>query len=709
MYCRLGPITGYPNSKRNLYQSIPLFPSALFAITARCVKTTESEMASEMAELNGNDPSLAMNEPGLVVNGGLGEETPVGDDFHQVNGLAVAGPSSSAHPTSDPSYDDVFPALPCGALAPTPALTTSFASASSAGPKSHPKIRSSNVTIVFRVASDERRYSASRRISEQNELSKIAADIMAKTNTDIQLTSSKDGSLTFLISGKDEATSQAKRLLTSEFQAQVVFQLSIPKEHHRFILGKGGKKLIDLEQNTGTKIQIPKQDEESDLIRITGTREAIDKAAHEIQVISNQAFSRSVDRIDIPKVFHPFIMGPFGKTLEAIMKETGAKVNVPPQSVNKDEISITGDRNSVKAAKDRVSAIYQDKVSKTETVSIEVKKHQHKYIVGPKGHTLNEIMELTGVSVEMPPSDSTSETVVLRGEPDILPEALSVLYRKAHSETEDEIEVPGWIQRHILGHRGIKFQELSQEFPKVNVNFEIEENRIKLSGPVADVKKAIQLLKERAAEIEEQLQVEEIQVADSKHIKYIVGKNGANLKQIREDTKATIQVISSEGETKSAQANSAQYIRVEGSKEAVAKAKSEIESLLKKLENEVTYELLIERRFYGQIIGSKGENIREIRNKFNQVSQQPLSGQERTNSHLQVMIVFPEQNDQSEKVTIRGAKKDAEQCYKHLSQMNKELLFNNYRLEVPIFKQLLQFQGKDSVKKVSVVFDHVLC
>ena len=64
--------------------------------------------------------------------------------------------------------------------------------------------------------------------------------------------------------------------------------------------------------------------------------------------------------------------------------------------------------------------------------------------------------------------------------------------------------------------------------------------------------------------------------------------------------------------------------------------------------------------------------------------------------------MFPEQNESSEKVVIRGAKKDADACYKYLSQLNKDLLLNNYRLEVPIFKQLLAFlQGKDSIKNVS--------
>ena len=63
--------------------------------------------------------------------------------------------------------------------------------------------------------------------------------------------------------------------------------MRIPREHHRFILGKNGKKLQDLELATATKISIPKLDDNSDMIRIVGTKENIDKAHHEIQVISD--------------------------------------------------------------------------------------------------------------------------------------------------------------------------------------------------------------------------------------------------------------------------------------------------------------------------------------------------------------------------------------------------------------------------------------
>lgn len=416
--------------------------------------------------------------------------------------------------------------------------------------------------------------------------------------------------------------------MANEFQAQIVQSFSVPKEHHRIILGKGGQKLAALESSTGTRIQIPKQDDQSDALRITGTRESIEKAIHELQLISNEAFSRHIERITVPKIFHPFIVGPFGRLLEAINRETGAKVNVPPASVQRDEISITGEKTAVLRAMERVVAIAEEKQRRCQTVSIEVKKAQHKYIIGPKGSTLNEIFEVTGVSVEMPSMDSTLETIVLRGEPDKLANALAVLYQKAHSETEEEIEVPGWIQRHILGPKGHKFQELnSTEFPKVNVNFEIDENRIKMSGPVADVQKALEIIKGRADEIATLLSIEELKVSDAKHIKFIVGKNGANLKQIREETNATIKVIGdAEGSSSSAPSSKSpvptgndQYIRIEGTRESVAKAKKELLALLNKLENEVSFELIIERRFYGQIIGAKGENIRDIRNKFNQV------------------------------------------------------------------------------------------
>lgn len=79
---------------------------------------------------------------------------------------------------------------------------------------------------------------------------------------------------------------------------------------------------------------------------------------------------------------------------------------------------------------------------------MEVKKSQHKYVIGPKGNCLQEILERTGVSVEIPPSDSSSETVILRGEPEKLGQALTEVYAKvACPGSSSPVGGPGPCQR----------------------------------------------------------------------------------------------------------------------------------------------------------------------------------------------------------------------------------------------------------------------
>lgn len=67
-----------------------------------------------------------------------------------------------------------------------------------------------------------------------------------------------------------------------------------------------------------------------------------------------------------------------------------------------DEIFIAGDKEGVAAAKNRIEEIYREMEKKCSYVSVEVPKEQHKYVVGPKGSTIAEILQATGVSIEMP-------------------------------------------------------------------------------------------------------------------------------------------------------------------------------------------------------------------------------------------------------------------------------------------------------------------
>lgn len=79
------------------------------------------------------------------------------------------------------------------------------------------------------------------------------------------------------------------------FVLQASATVAIPKEHHRFVIGKNGEKLQDLELKTATKIQIPRPDDPSNQIKITGTKEGIEKARHEILLISAEQVLLSCD------------------------------------------------------------------------------------------------------------------------------------------------------------------------------------------------------------------------------------------------------------------------------------------------------------------------------------------------------------------------------------------------------------------------------
>lgn len=64
----------------------------------------------------------------------------------------------------------------------------------------------------------------------------------------------------------------------------------------------------------------------------------------------------------MPKIYHPFIYGAHNENLNAMMNETGARINIPPLSVQNDEITIAGEKEGVLLAKQKIEHIYKDMV-----------------------------------------------------------------------------------------------------------------------------------------------------------------------------------------------------------------------------------------------------------------------------------------------------------------------------------------------------------
>ncbi|XP_038572665.1 high density lipoprotein binding protein a isoform X1 [Micropterus salmoides] len=587
------------------------------------------------------------------------------------SGAVVAGTSAGEEEEALPTYKDAFPPLPEKASSPEGTQETANAWTSKIRP-----LKSSIITQVFHVPLEERKYKDINQFGEGDQ-AKVCVDIMHKTGAHLELSLAKDQGLSIMVSGKLDAVMKARKEIVSRLQTQASATVAIPKEHHRFVIGKNGEKLQELELKTATKIQIPRPDDPSNQIKISGTKEGLEKAKHEILLISAEQDKRAVERVNIDKAYHPFITGAYNKLVGEMMNETGARINVPPPSVNKTEIVITGEKEQVALAVAMIKKITEDKKKNATTIAVEVKKSQHKYVIGPKGNTLQEILDKTGVSVEIPPSDSSSETVMLRGEPDRLGQALTEVYAKANSYTVSSVSAPSWLHRFIIGKKGQNLAKITQQMPKVHIEFTEGEDKITLEGPTKDVQMVQSQIEAIVTDLVSRMDYTEISV-DPKFHRHLIGKGGVNINRIKEQHKVTVRIPPDNEKSN--------LIRIEGDPQGVQEAKKELLELASRMENERTKDLIIEQRFHRAIIGQKGEKIKEVRDKF-----------------PEVMINFPDPAQKSDIVQLRGPRTEVEKCAKFMQKIVAEMVENSYSVSVPIFKQFhrnIIGKGGSNIKKI---------
>jgi polyribonucleotide nucleotidyltransferase len=611
------------------------------------MQQAESENTATTTIINDGNPDQAMN-------GDATETTP---------------PVNKQENEPVPTYDQQFPSLGGGTVPAANAQTSKWIN--------KPRLQTSIITQVFHIPPEERKALNVEGFGGSESLKKLDA-IMSNTQTKIEMSSAKDNSLTFLLTGRPDGVLKAKRDVLVSFMTQATVTIAIPKDHHRHILGKGGVKLQDLEKNTATKINIPKTADNSDQVTIVGTKEGIEKACHEIRGISDEQSKQAMEKMNVPKIYHPFIQGPNNEYVnKMIANHPGVRVNIPPLSVMKDELSIVGEKEGVIAIKDQITKIWKEMERKCSHVCIEVKKSQHRYIIGPKGNAINEIFSETGVFVEMPLNESDSETITLRGAQEKLGLALTKVYEKANSVTNLTIDCPSWLHKYIIGKKGAGIQKISADCQLSKVHIGFEGDLIKIDGAPEEAEKAYKVLEQQANELKNATTFVELKV-DAKYHKHIIGKGGSTINKIKSESDVTINIPDTD--------SGVTIIRIEGNKQGVNKAKEELEAMVEKMENEKEKDVIIENRFHRQIIGPKGENIQKIRDEY-----------------AFVQISFPDMGSKSDIVKLRGPKADVDKCAKSLNKIAQEMLASNYQEKIPIFKQFhknIIGKGGANIKKI---------
>uniref|UniRef100_A0A0N4ZK99 Vigilin n=1 Tax=Parastrongyloides trichosuri TaxID=131310 RepID=A0A0N4ZK99_PARTI len=560
------------------------------------------------------------------------------------------------------NYTVDFPSLPLHLGTGTSATATVGNVSKSSTLK--PSVKSSTVSKRVILTANER---AGKLTDAENELqsveeSKTCKKIASATNTLIELSEAKDGSLCIMVSGKAPNVEDAHCRLIRELQTQVVMTLKIPKEHYGAIIGTKGASLRKLENEFFCRINIPKEDEGN--IRITGPRVHVNRCAERIYDISKERSKTTSEDLEIPRKFYPWIRGPFNENVDRWTADGTVKVNIPPVNVNSESINVNGDREGVMKVVDEIKRIYREKLEKVRTLSTKVPSCQRRFIVGNKGSGIQEILKTTDCAIEIPTDDSENGTVILHGDQDRIVDALSMVYARAASIICKEIPCPQWMHRYLIGSKGSNLQTL---FPdRVGLKIEFNDNgTVYIEAPQAEFQTSFATLEAEINRIKNEMDHQVVVIPAEFH-RHLVGKGGANISKLRDEYEVSI--IMPPEDTHSLD------IFIDGKKEGVKKCVQHIKDLVSRMENEKTRDIIIEHRFHKKIIGNKGESINKIRQQYPSVN-----------------LYFPDANESTcDIIQIRGNKAEVDKVYTYLTKLKKEFIESNYQETVPIFKEFLK-------------------
>ncbi|CAG8570284.1 5195_t:CDS:2 [Paraglomus brasilianum] len=295
----------------------------------------------------------------------------------------------------------------------------------------------------------------------------IVKRIKERTNTQIEMsTAMRTGMTTFLIMGKVEDVQRAKRELKTALAVKTELIIKVPASVRRHIFGPGGSTLKSIISRTGTRIQLPKRDtieekvegidEEEEMmdIRIEGDKEGVGMAKAEIETIVVEKTPKRVQKIShIQHYFYPLIAGAHNHSVQQIALQTDTKIHIPTyvaaldaaennESGQKDgHITVIGNAENVKQACERIEDVYNELKVTTRTLTVDIPKRQHKYLIGPKGANLQEILEVTGCSLELAPVSDPNEVVTIRGPAAKLSEATKLVMDKASSINVEILDI----------------------------------------------------------------------------------------------------------------------------------------------------------------------------------------------------------------------------------------------------------------------------
>jgi predicted PilT family ATPase len=335
-------------------------------------------------------------------------------------------------------------------------------------------------------------------------------DIKDETSTKIDVDNNSENSeeATITVTGSKANITKAQKLIMAVVKEQesiITQEIEIPNRIHRQLIGPGASKLrqlvtkalgsdIDVAQAT-SMIHFPKGQESSDIVKIKGQGDLVEKIATELQSIAKELESIVTDTVQVDPSAHASVIGKGGSNLRALQEKFNVEIKVPAKDSNSDLIKISGKPENIESAKAEILA----KLPHSSTFTY-LKKFHHQ-LAGHNNFALQRLRRNHNLDMNIPsnveapkfvnlagsssapridddskgqpivctelvePADGNEElTLTLSGSEDNLKQAvqqLEKLYETAKKSSHAlRIYVPNSHHRHIIGTGGKVINEI---------------------------------------------------------------------------------------------------------------------------------------------------------------------------------------------------------------------------------------------------------
>ena len=318
--------------------------------------------------------------------------------------------------------------------------------------------------------------------------------------------------------------------------------LIIESRFHRQLIGPKGENIQKIRDDfAAVQISFPDLGSKSDIVKLRGPREDVDKCAATLNKMSKELLENNYQvKVPIFKQFHKYIIGKGGSTIKNIRKETDTKVDLPESSSESDVIIITGKKENVEKAQKKLTQI-QAEMANVVSVDVSIPAKIHNTMIGAGGKLIQSISDdCGGVAIKFPPSDSNSDKVTIRGPKEDVEKAKKMMLEMSSERQLNSmsavIRAKPEHHKFLIGRQGVNIQIVRDKTgARIIFPSEKDEDRevITILGSKESVAAAKKELEARIKDLDQV--VEEIMTVDPKHHRYFVARRGEVLRHIGDE------------------------------------------------------------------------------------------------------------------------------------------------------------------------------